>query len=250
MSGVDGDATGAPPRSAPPRGLRIAIDGPGASGKSTLGAALAERLGYTYVDSGVVYRAITLCALRAGIDLDDEDALRRLAAALHIEITPPTAPDGRQYTVLVDGEDVTWALRAAEVDGNVSRVSAFSEVRRAANEQLRHLITPHGAVMVGRDIGTVVLPDADLKVYLTASPEARAARRAAELASRHQKADVEAILRDLRRRDAHDSGRTVSPLRPAEDAIRLVNDDMDVAAELTFLLTLIEERFPSRERPS
>ena len=128
----------------------------------------------------------------------------------------------------------------------MSRVSAVPEVRRAANAQLRRLISPQGTVMVGRDIGTVVLPDADLKVYLTASPEARARRRAVELAARRQDADAETILEDLRRRDAHDSSRAVSPLRPADDAIRLVNDDMDVAAELAFLLALIEERFPGR----
>ena len=119
-------------------------------------------------------------------------------------------------------------------------------MRRAANTQLRRLISPRGTVLVGRDIGTVVLPDADLKIYLTASPEARARRRAAELAARRQAADAETILEDLRRRDAHDSSRAVSPLRPADDAIQLVNDDMDVAAELAFLLALIEERFPGR----
>jgi len=191
---VDGPQT--PPAQ---RGLSIAIDGPGASGKSTLGAALAARLGYTYVDSGVVYRAITLCALRRGLDLGDGAALAHLAATMRLEITrPPTDnEDGRQYTVLVDGEDVTWALRAAEVDGNVSRVSAIPEVRRAANAQLRRLISPQGTVMVGRDIGTVVLPDADLKIYLTASPEARARRRAAELAARRQTADPVTILQDL-----------------------------------------------------
>ena len=228
------------------RGLSIAIDGPGASGKSTLGAALAARLGYTYVDSGVVYRAVTLCAQRRGTDLGDGAALAHLATTLRLEIARPAIEDGRQCTVLVDGEDVTWALRAPAVDGNVSRVSALPEVRRAANTQLRRLISPRGTVMVGRDIGTVVLPDADLKIYLTASPEARARRRAAELAARRQAADAETILEDLRRRDAHDSSRAVSPLRPADDAIQLVNDDMDVAAELAFLLALIEERFPGR----
>jgi cytidylate kinase len=245
VSGVSG-VSDAPHPGDRPRGLCIAIDGPGASGKSTLGAALADRLVYTYVDSGVVYRAVTLYALRSGADLGDGAVLARFAASLRIEITRPTVPDGRQYTVLLEGEDVTWALRAAAVDANVSRVSAVPEVRRAATEQLRRLISPQGTVMVGRDIGTVVLPHADLKVYLTASPEARAARRAAELAARQQQADVATILQDLRRRDAIDGSRAASPMRPADDAIRLVNDDMDVAAELAFLLSLIEERFPAR----
>jgi cytidylate kinase len=246
-------ATGPQPPDGLPRGLRIAIDGPAASGKSTLGEALARRLGYTFVDSGVVYRAVTLLALRQGVDLLDAEALTRLAEGLRIEVTRPTLPDGRQFTAFVDGEDVTWALRSPEVDAAVSAVSAVPGVRRAAYRHLRRLISPEGTVMVGRDIGTVVMPDADLKIYLTAGPEARAYRRATELAARGQPADHEAILRDLRRRDAYDASREASPMRPAEDAVLLTNDEMDVEAEVAYILDRLrqkrQQRQPARADP-
>jgi CMP/dCMP kinase len=225
-----------------PRGLLIAIDGPAASGKSTLGEVLARRLGYTFVDSGVVYRTVTLLALRQGIDLLDAEALTSLAEGLRIEVTRPTVEDGRQFTAFVDGEDVTWALRSPEVDAAVSAVSAVPGVRRAAYRHLRRLTSPEGTVMVGRDIGTVVMPDANLKIYLTAGPEARARRRAAELAARGQPADYEAILRDLRRRDAHDASREASPMRPADDAVRLANDEMDVETEVEYVLDHLRRR--------
>lgn len=230
-----------PGQPGPRRGKRIAIDGPAASGKSTLGAALATRLGYTYVDSGVVYRAVTLLAVRKGIDPEDAEALARIAQDLRIEVSRPTADDGRQYTVLVNDEDVTWALRAPEVDGAVSAVSAVPAVRDAAYHHLRRLISPQGTVMVGRDIGTVVMPDADLKLYLSASPESRAARRTAELQARGQPGDYDFILRDQYRRDAYDGSRATAPMRPAEDAHVLVNDDLDVEAEVALVLQRLDQ---------
>jgi CMP/dCMP kinase len=236
-----------PARQGPRRGKRIAIDGPAASGKSSLGAALADRLGYTYVDSGVVYRAVTLLALRQEADLADAGALARIAQDLRIQVSRPTAPDGRQYTVLVNGEDVTWALRAPEVDAAVSAVSAVPAVRQAAYHHLRRLISPQGTVMVGRDIGTVVMPDADLKLYLSASPESRAARRTAELQARGQPGDYDFILRDQYRRDAYDGSRSTAPMRPAEDALVLVNDDLDVEAEVALVLQHLDH-VPNQDR--
>jgi cytidylate kinase len=236
--------TPSPDPPGPRRGKRIAIDGPAASGKSTLGAALAGRLGYTYVDSGVVYRAVTLLALRQGVDPADPadaEALARIAQDLRIEVSRPTADDGRQYTVLVNDEDVTWALRAPEVDAAVSAVSAVPAVRDAAYYHLRRLISPQGTVMVGRDIGTVVMPDADLKLYLSASPESRAARRTAELRARGQPGDYDFILRDQYRRDAYDGSRATAPMRPAEDAHVLVNDDLDVEAEVALVLQRLDQ---------
>lgn len=226
-------------------GRIIAIDGPAASGKSSLGVTLARRLGYAYVDSGALYRAVTLLALRRGVDVQDAAALASLAAQTRLVVTRPTVIDGRQYTVLLDGEDVTWELRSPEVDANVSAVSAHPSVRRAVNEHLRRSIAREGTVMVGRDIGTVVLPDADLKIYLTAGPEARAERRAAELSARGTAADYDTILGALRRRDAYDGGRATDPMRPAPDAMHLATDEMNLEQEVELVL----RHLAATERP-
>jgi cytidylate kinase len=201
-----------------------------------LGEALARRLGYTFVDSGAVYRAVTLLALRRGVDPAAGPALAALARAVRLEITPPAVQDGRQYTVRADGEDITWGLRSPDVDANVSAVSAHPAVRQAVNEHLRRLVSPAGTVMVGRDIGTAVLPDADLKVYLTASPAARAQRRHAELVARGVPADRDTILAELHRRDTYDGTRAVSPMRPAPDAVLLNTDDLTVEQEVETVL--------------
>jgi len=147
---------------------RIAIDGPAASGKSTIGELLAEQLHYVYFDTGVMYRAVTWAALQRGIDLADEKAVTDLAERIHIEVTQPTVADGRQYTVYADGEDITWQIRRPEVDHGVSPVSAYPGVRAALTAQQRRIGQAGRIVMVGRDIGTVVMPDADLKIYLDA----------------------------------------------------------------------------------
>lgn len=155
----------------------ITIDGPVASGKSTIGYLLARHLGYLYLDTGAMYRAVTWVALARGVPVEDEAAVTALAHALRIDVIPPTADDGRQYTVLADGADVTWEIRRPEVDGSVSAVSAYPGVREAMVAQQRRIAAGGRVVMVGRDIGSVVLPDADLKLYLDASPQERARRR-------------------------------------------------------------------------
>ena len=198
---------------------RIAIDGPAASGKSTIGELLAEQLCYVYFDTGVMYRAVTWAALQRGIDLADEKAVTALAENIHIEVTQPTVADGRQYTVYADGEDITWQIRRPEVDHGVSPVSAYPGVRAALTAQQRRIGQAGRIVMVGRDIGTVVMPDADLKIYLDASVEERARRRYREIRARGEPADYDHILRDMRRRDRIDSERETAPLRPAEDAV-------------------------------
>ncbi len=200
---------------------RIAIDGPAASGKSTIGKLLADRLGYLYFDTGVMYRAVTLASLGRGIPIADEAAVTRLAEALRIDVMRPTVPDGRQYTVLVDGVDVTWEIRRPEVDANVSPVSAYPGVRAALTAQQRRIGAAGQVVMVGRDIGTVVMPDADLKVYLDATVEERARRRYSEIVARGEAADYDAVLAAMRRRDRIDSTRTAAPLRAAADAVVL-----------------------------
>jgi cytidylate kinase len=201
--------------------LTIAIDGPAASGKSTVGRELANRLRYLYFDTGVMYRAVTLAALRRRIPVTDETAITRLARDIAIEVEPPTVADGRQYTVTVDGDDVTWDLRRPEVDANVSLVSSYRGVREALSAQQRRIGERGRVVMVGRDIGTVVLPDAELKIFLTATPGERARRRLKDLQARGETASFDNVLRDIRRRDRIDSDRTYAPLRPADDAIIL-----------------------------
>lgn len=201
--------------------ITIAIDGPAASGKSTIADLLARRLGYLYFDTGVMYRAVTWAALARNIPIEDEAAVTRLAASLRIEVTPPTVGDGRRYTVLADGVDVTWAIRTPEVDANVSRVSAYPGVRSAVVPQQRRIAAQGAVIMVGRDIGTVVLPNADVKLYLDATVEERARRRWLEMQARGERADYEPVLASMRQRDEIDSHREVSPLRAAHDAIIL-----------------------------
>lgn len=213
---------------AAPCTITITIDGPAASGKSTVGSALSERLGYLYFDTGVMYRAVTWAALDRGIAIEDEAAVTRLAQELHIEVTRPTVDDGRQYTVLADGEDITWAIRSPEVNRYVSPVSAYPGVREALTCQQRRIGGAGGVVMVGRDIGTVVLPGAEVKIYLDASPEERARRRHAENLQRGQPSDYQQVLSELRRRDRIDSTRASSPLLAADDAVRIDSTAMTI----------------------
>ncbi|HID88060.1 MAG TPA: (d)CMP kinase [Anaerolineae bacterium] len=220
----------------------IAIDGPAASGKSTIGELLARRLGYLYFDTGCMYRAVTWVALERGIPIHDEAAITALAEELEIRITPPTAEDGRQYTVYADGQDVTWEIRRPEVDAHVSPVSAYPGVRAALTAQQRRIAQGGRVVMVGRDIGTVVLPGADLKIYLDASPEERARRRYRELLARGQEADYRAILREMRKRDTIDSQREAAPLRPAEDAVVVNTDGLSIAEVLEAVMKLVKKR--------
>lgn len=224
------------------RPLRIAIDGPAASGKSTLAQRLAAHLGYTYIDTGVMYRAVTWAALCKGIPVTDEEALRRLAETLDLDITPPTAADGRPWTVRVEGQDVTWELRRPEVDAAVSQVSAYPGVRRALTERQRQLGLRGRVVMVGRDIGTVVLPEADLKLYLDADLETRAQRRYRELRERGEEVSFEDVLETMRQRDALDQGREVAPLRPAPDAVVLDTTAMNIEEVFRRVLQIIEDR--------
>jgi len=205
----------------------IAIDGPAASGKSTLGARLAAALGYLFFDSGVMYRAVTWLALRRGVDLHDEVAVTRLAQNARIDVRPPSALDGRGCDVLADGQDITWETRRPEVDSNVSLVSAYPGVRAALSAQQRRVGLRGRVVMVGRDIGTVVLPEAGLKIYLDATAEQRARRRYDEIVGRGGQADYDRILAEVIERDRFDSTRAVAPLRPAEDAVHLDSDSLD-----------------------
>ncbi|MHB8777217.1 MAG: (d)CMP kinase [Anaerolineales bacterium] len=205
----------------------IALDGPAASGKSTLGKKLADSLGYLFFDTGVMYRAITWIALQHDMNLRDEAGITELAQKAQIDIRPPSKDDGRAYDIVIGEKDVTWDMRGVDVDANVSVVSAYAGVRQALSEQQRRIGMRGKVVMVGRDIGTVVLPEADLKVYLDASAEERARRRYDEIIARGDKADYGEILKKVIERDHVDSTRAVAPLRPAIDAVIIDSDKLD-----------------------
>jgi cytidylate kinase len=224
------------------RASTIAIDGPAASGKSTIGGRLAERLGYVYFDTGVMYRAVTWAALVRGVPIEDEGGVTRLAQQLQIDVVRPTVNDGRQYTVLADGQDVTWAIRRPEVDRGVSPVSVYPGVRAALTAQQRRIGRKGQIVMVGRDIGTVVLPEADLKIYLDATQKERVERRYREVVSRGEMTDYCVVLDSVRRRDQIDSGRALAPLRAAQDAVVIDTTPLDVEQVLEQVLALVNSQ--------
>jgi cytidylate kinase len=220
----------------------IAIDGPAGSGKSTVGSGLAKHIGFLYFDTGVMYRAVTLAALRRGVSPGDEEAMSQLAEGIDIHVAPPDKNDGRQYTVRLDGEDVTWAIRKADVDANVSVISAYQRVRRAMVAQQRRVAARGQVVMVGRDIGTVVIPNADLKIYLDASVEERARRRYHELQQHSANAHYDEVLASMKERDRLDTSRSASPLHPADDAIIVDCTSMDAEDTLEYVIRIVEER--------
>lgn len=206
--------------------LIIAIDGPAASGKSTLGFRLAEALHYLYFDTGLMYRAVTWLALKRGVDLKNEPAVTQLAENVPIEVCPASLEDGRPCDVVVDGFDITWQINTPEIDAHVSTVAASPGVRAALTQQQRRIGMRGRVVMVGRDVGTVVLPEADLKIYLDASPQERAHRRHQENLKRDAQSSYEQILAQAIERDRVDSTRAVAPLKPAPDAIILNSDQL------------------------
>jgi cytidylate kinase len=220
----------------------IAIDGPAGSGKSTLAEQLAAKFGYLYFDTGVMYRAVTLAALRRDISMSDRAAIAGLAEQLDIDVRPPSKPDGRQYDVRLDGADVTWGIRSHEVDANVSVVSMIPRVRKAMTRKQREIGLRGRVVMVGRDIGTVVLPEAQLKVYLDASVEARARRRFEEARRQRQPVDFEEILNSMKERDRMDSTRELAPLRVAPDAVVIDSTVMTIEQVVSQVERLAQRR--------
>jgi cytidylate kinase len=223
----------------------IAIDGPAGSGKSTVARGLARRLGSTYLDSGAMYRAVTLGALEHGIDLEDGEALGRLAATA-IELRE--REDGN-VQVLLDGRDVSDEIRTPAVTGASSQVAAHAEVRKALLAKQRELIGAGDWVVEGRDIGTVVAPDAAIKVFLTADPAERARRRAAELRRRGIEAEAEDVHRAIEQRDLLDSTRSAAPLRPADDAVTIDTTGMD-AGQVIERVAALAAQAQAKSNPS
>ncbi len=218
----------------------IAVDGPAGSGKSTVSFAVAQRIGYLFVDTGAFYRAVTLLALEQHLDPHDSERVARLAQQTRVEITPDLADDGRQYTCLADGRDITAKIHAPEVDAYVSIVAANAGVRTAMLESQRALAARGQVIMAGRDIGTVVLPDADLKIYIDASLDKRAERRYQQRVQNGEAADLESIRDGLRQRDAIDSGRAVAPLLRAPDAAYLDTSNLTLKQAIDAAYTIIQ----------
>jgi cytidylate kinase len=206
----------------------VAIDGPAAAGKTTVAQLLAQQLDALLFDTGTLYRAVTLLALRTGSPVDDGNALAVLAANSEIEIKPPSVADGRLYDVRLDGEDVTWAIRDRAVDAAAAPVSAHPQVRDALLAVQRRIARQGRVVIVGRDIGTVIVPDASVKIFLDASPAERARRRHQELIRRNRDTPYEDVLADIAQRDRIDANRDTAPLRPAADATVIVTDGLTI----------------------
>lgn len=217
----------------------IAIDGPAGAGKSTLARQLAKELGFLYVDTGAIYRTVALAVFRAGLAPEDSEKVSSLLGTLNIRMD--YGPDGEQRMFL-DGEDVSKAIREHRVSGLASKVSAIPAVRDFLLDFQRRQAREHSVVMDGRDIGTVVLPQADVKIFLTAAPEARARRRLLELQQRGQKADFETVLRDIVQRDDQDEHRAIAPLRQAEDAELLDTTQLNLEQSLQELLRMVKEK--------
>jgi cytidylate kinase len=223
--------------------LTIAVDGPAGTGKSSVSRGLARRLGARYLDTGAMYRTVTLAVLRSGVDLADTPAIERAAADVPLSV----GSDPGEDRAILDGEDVSDEIRGDAVTGAVSAVSAVPAVRARLVDLQRELAAGPGSVVVeGRDIGTVVLPDADVKIFLTASAEERAKRRNDQNVAKGLTDDYAAVLADVRRRDHLDSTRAVSPLRAADDAVVVDTSEMTEPQVIAHLLGLVRERAGAR----
>lgn len=227
----------------------ITIDGPAASGKTTLAQQLAKYLGYIFFDTGLMYRAVTLAALNKQVNLADHAAVVKMAEELQIDVLPGSI-DHLLTTVLVDREDVTHRLRTAQIDASVSIPSSYPGVRDAVNNKLRQIGERGRIVMVGRDIGTVVLPNADLKIYLDASVEERAKRRWTERQAMGRTDTYEEILASMRKRDSLDSGRLIAPMRPAPDAHVIHTTDLREDQVWEAILALVNNHANHQPSPS
>ena len=216
----------------------VAIDGPSGAGKSTIAKAVAAKLSIVYVDTGALYRTIGLAVQRRGISMEDAAGILSVLPCIKVELA---YRDGSQR-VLLDGEDVSGLIRTPEISMYASKVSALPEVRAFLLDLQRNMAKEHSVVMDGRDIGTVILPDAEVKVFLTASDEKRAERRWLELCEKGEQVTVEEVLSDMRRRDAQDSSRAVAPLRQAEDAVLVDTSALSLEESIQAVLAAIDDK--------
>ena len=215
----------------------VAIDGPAGAGKSTIAKLVAEKLGYAYIDTGAMYRSVAWKFLQTGKAFN-EDFISGLSQTMVIEFRP----EAKVNRVFVDGVEVTDAIRSTEVTAIVSKVAAIGAVREAMVDQQRRMGESGGVLMDGRDIGTVVFPNAQLKIFLTASVEERAMRRYKELVAKGKQVDLEQLQKDIASRDKQDSERAISPLRQAEDALLLDTSDMDINQVTEKIMQLVQEK--------
>ena len=221
--------------------INIALDGYSSCGKSTIAKRLARSLGYTYVDTGAMYRGVTLYALREGLFSGEEPMVEEIIRRLpQIETRFAIYPDGQH--LLLNGEDVEREIRGMEVSEHVSPIATIPEVRAALTRQQQDMAKEKGVVMDGRDVGTTILPDAELKIFVTARPEVRARRRFDELTAKGESVTYDSVLANVRERDRIDSGRAVSPLRQAEDALVLDNSDMTLDQQQAWVEERVRER--------
>lgn len=221
--------------------INIALDGYSSCGKSTIAKRLARSLGYTYVDTGAMYRGVTLYALREGLFSGEEPMVDEIIRLLpRIEMRFAIYPDGQH--LLLNGEDVEREIRGMEVSEHVSPIATIPEVRAALTRQQQDMAKEKGVVMDGRDVGTTILPDAELKIFVTARPEVRARRRFDELTAKGESVTYDSVLINVRERDRIDSGRAVSPLRQAEDALVLDNSDMTLDQQQAWVEERVRER--------
>jgi cytidylate kinase len=222
--------------------LVIAIDGPASSGKTTTARGIAQKLGYLHIDTGAMYRAMTLKVLESKFDMKDMSGIARLAESTHIE---ETNRDG-QVCVFLDGKDVTDRLRSREITNAVSAVSAIKEVRDVMVREQRRMGEKGGVVLEGRDIGTVVFPDADVKVFMVADLTERTRRRQHEMSGQNTSVDLETLRNEIKRRDEWDSGRQLSPLKQADDAILLDTSHLTIDEQIEFVVKLAQDKLKRR----
>ena len=218
--------------------INVAIDGPAGAGKSTVARAAAKALGYIYVDTGALYRAVGLNALRAGIPTDDADAVTATLGSIKVELK---FENGEQL-VLLNGENISSEIRTPDASMAASNVSAIPAVRAFLFDLQRNIAAENDCIMDGRDIGTVVLPDAQVKIFLTASPEIRAKRRYDELIEKGQQVDFKDVLDDLIKRDYNDSHREVAPLRPADDGVIVDTSELSLEESINKVIEVIGEK--------
>lgn len=219
--------------------LRVAIDGPGGTGKSTIAKSAAERLGLEYIDTGAMYRSIALKSLRTGVDIEDEPAVVAMLAE--------TVIDFNDNKVYLDGEDVSGLIRTNEISMAASTVSKLGPVRAKVDEVSKRLAATKNVVMEGRDIGTAVIPDAEVKIFMTAAPEVRARRRYYQLIEQGKTADLDEIKTDIEKRDYQDSHREINPLKQADDAVYMDTTDMTLEENIDAVCDLIKAAWDAKE---